>query len=89
LSFLLIIIQVLWFQGQLVIRRFIKCLKTLFLKSYGNHVHLPRIAESHFEGFKNSVDSRFPWVTKSSIDKLLNKLVKKSSRIDFSNLCVL
>jgi hypothetical protein len=35
------------------------------------------VAYSCFHGFMNFVDSKFPSVTKSFIDKSLNKLVKK------------
>jgi hypothetical protein len=39
-----------------------------------------------FLGFKFFVNSRFPRVTKSLVDKLLNKLMKKCFGIDFFKL---
>ncbi len=63
------------------------CFKTLFFKSCGNKACLLGVA--YFWGFKNSVDSKFPRVTKSFVDKLLSKLVKNVLELTFSKLCIL
>ncbi len=44
---------------------------------------------NHFQGCKNYVDVKFPRVIKSSIDKLLSKLVKKCFEIGFFKLVCL
>ncbi len=44
---------------------------------------------SHFQGFKNHVDVKFPRVIKSSVDKLLSKHVKKCFEIGFFKLVCL
>jgi glutaredoxin 2 len=74
------------FGDGLINQQFTRCFKTLFLKSYGNQVCLPRVAYSHIQGFKNCVDNKFLRVNKSSINKSFSKLVKKCSGISFFKL---
>ncbi len=53
---------------------------------YGTQAHLLGVGQSHLRGFMNFVDNKLLSVTKSFIDKLLNKLVEKCFRIDFFKL---
>ncbi len=62
-------------------------LNYFLFKSYGNHIRLLGVA--YLWDFKDFVDNRFPRVIKSSIDKLLNKLVKNVIESAFSKLCIL
>jgi hypothetical protein len=74
------------FGASLVIQRFTTSFKTLFFKSYGNQACLFGVVYNCFWGFNNFVDNRFPWVTKSFVNKSLSKLVKKCSRMGFFKL---
>jgi len=74
------------FRASPIIRQFTSGFKTLFFKSYGNHACLPRVAESCLLDFKKFIDIKFLRVTKSFVDKSLNKLVKKCFRMGFFKL---
>jgi hypothetical protein len=71
------------FKASLIIRWLIDCFKTLFLNSFGTQAHMPGVAQSHCQGFMNFLDTKFPSVSNSSVDKSFNKLVKKCYGIGF------
>jgi hypothetical protein len=74
------------FEAGLVIQQFTNGFQILFLKSCGNHAHLLKVAYNRLWGFKNYVDNKFSRVIKSSINKLLSKLVKNCYGMGFFKL---
>ncbi len=60
-----------------IIRQFTGCFNTFFLSLGGTQVHYFRVAYNHFQGFMNFVESKLLNITKSSINKLFKRLIKK------------
>jgi hypothetical protein len=69
-----------------IIQRLTSCFKILFLISCGTHVCLLGVALSCHRGFMNFVDSKFPSVSKFSINKSFNKFVRKCYGFNFFKL---